>query len=600
MADNRLTTNILLRYDTYARLMSSDIILAPGEAAVAAFPDPEPNKPIRAFGVKVGDGQRYFDELPWIEGLAIDVYEWAKSPQKPIYQATEIQGLAEYIQTHGGGGSGGGSSANNGAYKIIYDQAANKYILQQWNEENNQWENTASDEINLSGILNRLDTIERWANGARINLGNIEVPLIEYVYDEVMNFINAIDYNDTAIDHQFVTEVTQTDGKIHVTRAPLAANDITSGVFNTTQGGTGLSRVEEDEVLIGDMNGNITVKKFVTEIGTERNTFATTGAIKDYIAQETAGLTGAMHFVGETSILIINNSRVDPQIRNYNFQDAQPGDVILANNAQEYVWTGGEWRLLGDEGSYAIKGSIKNIDIADDANIAQSKIENLSENLSNKVDKVEGKQLSTNDYTTEDKEKVDSVQFGAQANTIEHILLNDTEVPPNAEKAVNLQIPILTEEQLAIIDEADPNLIEHVFVNGAEVSPTTINNQPKSINIQFVMTEQERDKLNSVENGAQVNKIESISFNGGDPITPAANSTNVDITIDPATLSLSVVEGARYPEGQNTYVDIEIDEQTKKLELSHVAATGNIDDLIQTQGTYIIFNCGTSQTVMNS
>jgi len=56
MADNRLTTNILLRYDTYARLMSSDIILAPGEAAVAAFPDPEPNKPIRAFGVKIGDG----------------------------------------------------------------------------------------------------------------------------------------------------------------------------------------------------------------------------------------------------------------------------------------------------------------------------------------------------------------------------------------------------------------------------------------------------------------------------------------------------------------------------------------------------------------
>jgi len=66
MADNTLNTRILLRYDTYNNWMNSDVILLPGEAAIAAFPDPDTTKPPRAVGIKMGDGQHYFEELPWI------------------------------------------------------------------------------------------------------------------------------------------------------------------------------------------------------------------------------------------------------------------------------------------------------------------------------------------------------------------------------------------------------------------------------------------------------------------------------------------------------------------------------------------------------
>lgn len=45
-----------------------------------------------------------------------------------------------------------------------------------------------------------------------------------------------------------------------------------------------------------------------------------------------------------------------------------------------------------------------------------------------------------------------------------------------------------------------------------------------------VMTASERTKLAGIESGAQVNVIESISVNGGTPITPDANK-NVDLTI---------------------------------------------------------------------
>ena len=599
MADNTLITRILLRYDTYNNWMNSDVILLPGEAAIAAFPDPDTTKPPRAVGVKMGDGQHYFEELPWIQAIAADVYNWAKEIDKPVYQATEIIGLAEYIAAHSSGGGGGSGGAGSGIYRIIYDAASSKYLLQQYNEDTGEWESTTS-EIDLSSILNRLNTIERWANGAMTGLGAIELPISGIVYDEVVGYMNRLDVNDLAVPHEFVTSVEQSDGRISVTRSIITAEDITSGVFQTSQGGTGLTRVEEDEVLIGSQDGTITTRTFVTYLDpSDRNSFATSGAIIDYITEKTAGLTGAMHFIGESSVIIDGsaNSRVDPQIPGYNFRNAQPGDVILAGNAQEYVWTGSNWRLLGDEGSYAVKGSIVNTDISENAAISQSKIDGLTDSFNEKVDKVEGKQLSSNDYTDDEKTKLSEIEDGAQANIIEHITVNDTEILPDSNKTINLDIPAFTDEQIETINTAQSNVIEHIFVNGIEIPPTTINEQTKSVGITFTpFTQEEKDKLHDIEAGAEVNKIETISFNGGNPISPD-NNKNIDITIDPTALHLNVLEGARYPSG-NTYVDIEKDPTNKKLELSKVAATGNINDLIQTSGTFVIFNCGSSTEVI--
>ena len=49
--------------------------------------------------------------------------------------------------------------------------------------------------------------------------------------------------------------------------------------------------------------------------------------------------------------------------------------------------------------------------------------------LGNKIDKATGKGLSTNDYTDADKEKVDSVQAGAEVNAIHRLRRNGVQVP---------------------------------------------------------------------------------------------------------------------------------------------------------------------------
>ena len=547
MSDNILPVKLQLRYDTYNNWSVSPIILLPGEIGIAVFPSVNSTDPPRAFGVKVGDGRHYYDELPWIQAIASDVYNWAKQINKPTYNASEIEGLAEYILSHtsGGGSGGSGGTIAGGTYRILYNSVASKYTLQYYNSTDEEWVNATGDEINLSNILNSISTIERWANGAKTNLGNIEFPITAIVYDEIVTYLNRLNVEDIATEHQFVTAVEQIDGKIRITRSILNASDITSGTLSTAHGGTGLSSVENNEILVGSVNGDITTRTFVTEIDVnDRSSFATVGAIIDYITQMTAGLTGAMHFIGETSMLInATNNRSDPHISGYNFRNAQPGDVILANNSQEYVWTGSEWRLLGDEGSYAIKGSIVNADISDGAAISQEKIDGLAEVLNTKVDKIEGKGLSTNDYTTEEKNKLRDIQDNAQENIIEHILVNDIEVSPQTisgqPKSVNLLIPVLSEDDINKLESievgAQENIIEHIFVNGTEISPSVINEIPKSIGINFIpFTQEEQDKLKDIEPEAQVNTVEEITINNVS-YTPDANK-NIDITIDFAAL----------------------------------------------------------------
>lgn len=607
MAEHMIETRILLRYDTLTNWLSSTVILKKGEMAVAAATydytiegtNYRPSNTPPAIGLKVGDGVHYFDELPWVQAVASDVYAWAKAATKPTYSATEISGLAEFIANQGGGGGGSGGTTSS-AYRIIYDTINSKYILQTYDETNQEWVNTTS-EINLSDILTRINNIERWANGARSNLGNIELPITEYIYEEVLNYLNQLDYNDQAQPHQFVTAVSENNGKISVTRSTISMSDIT-GVLSTSQGGTGITRVEDDELLVGSLEGNLQVRRFVSHIEeTDRNVFATTGAIIDYVTDQTAGLTGAMHYIGEATVEITNGSNINPRITGYNFSKAEPGDVIIFNSG-EFVWSGAAWRLIGEEGSYAIKGSITNSDIAPEANIDQSKIANLTDDLDRKVDKVEGKGLSTNDYTNEEKSKLNGIEDNAQRNIIEHIYVNGTEAIPTTidgnENSLSLRVSALTPEEEAKIAgieaNAQVNAIEHIFLNEEELQIKTVKTLPKSVNIAInEFTDAEKEKLETIEAYATPNTIEKIFFNETQ-FTPNSEK-EVHVTIDPATLDLSVIEGAQIPNGSQAE-DITI--TNKKLQLARIAATGDVSDLNQMADTYIILNCGSSTEVI--
>lgn len=78
----------------------------------------------------------------------------------------------------------------------------------------------------------------------------------------------------------------------------------------------------------------------------------------------------------------------------------------------------------------------------------------LNAAIGNKVDKVEGKGLSTNDYTTEEKNKLAGIAEGAQVNVIEKISVNGT-AQTITEKGVNITVPTGALADKDKVSEAD-------------------------------------------------------------------------------------------------------------------------------------------------
>jgi hypothetical protein len=100
-----LQTRIALKYDTLANWEASSIILKKGEIAIVEFEnqhimagDHKPANTPPAVSMKVGDGEKTFNQLPYVQAIAGDVYNWAKQAEKPVYIAGEIQGIDEYIE----------------------------------------------------------------------------------------------------------------------------------------------------------------------------------------------------------------------------------------------------------------------------------------------------------------------------------------------------------------------------------------------------------------------------------------------------------------------------------------------------------------------
>ena len=86
------------------------------------------------------------------------------------------------------------------------------------------------------------------------------------------------------------------------------------------------------------------------------------------------------------------------------------------------------WADLSEDQSGSVIKTFKNgkwvkiNDIKED----NPEIDQIKSQLNNKVDKVEGKSLSTNDYTTADKNKLSGIQAQANKTTVENVLTSDS------------------------------------------------------------------------------------------------------------------------------------------------------------------------------
>ena len=387
MAEKILNTRIQLKYDTYANWTDANPVLKAGEMALATIQTN--NAEVQSAPtvlIKVGDGTHNYNDLPWASAKAADVYAWAKTATKPTYAATEITGLEDFIA--------GEIQDTNTTYRLVQGSATNKVKLQkhELTDGTDVWadvgtELTITDAalasrvtqaeadidalealvgetpvatqistavsaaktelIGASGDETTANTIYGAKNYAdslntamdtRVDALEAAVGTGGSVDSKIQTAIQALDKADTAVEGQFVTQVSEADGIISVARKALAASDIpTLAISKITNLQTELDSKQDNLVFNSAYDASTNKAATMADV---------TGAV--------AGLSGAMHFEGVKESVPASG------------EGYESGDVILVGN-KEYVYDGSAWHELGDESIYAVKGSIVNADIAENA-----------------------------------------------------------------------------------------------------------------------------------------------------------------------------------------------------------------------------------------
>lgn len=127
-----------------------------------------------------------------------------------------------------------------------------------------------------------------------------------------------------------------------------------------------------------------------------------------FVAQEIAGLEGAMHFRG---VITRQEGETDAQAIARVITDPEAGDVVcMSDTASEYVYDGTAWREVGDETQFVKKTTtIAGVDLQD--NITKTELLTAL-----------------------------NVADGAQVNVIESVKVNGSALTPDGNKAVNVTV----------------------------------------------------------------------------------------------------------------------------------------------------------------
>lgn len=526
MATTTLNTRLQLKYDTYKNWTDNNPVPLKGELCIVEVPastGASTKEPAILF--KVGDGTKAFNTLDFTAGYAADVYDWAKAQTKPEYQATEIKNLDSYIsgKVQDTNTTYQIVKVNEYSYKL-----QSKELNGEWADVIGgtitipKYDDTAlSDRVDaLKGLVGETAVATQIANAiaalkteligtdsdiatsntikgakkyadslnaamdSRVDALEEAVGTGGSVDSKITAAIGKLDKSDTAVDGQVVSAVSETDGVITVSRRALVETDIPT-LSQSKVNGLATSLAGKQNTLV-----------FNSAYDASTNKAATMADVTEAVGD----LSGAMHFEGVKESIPENS------------EGYSSGDVILVGN-KEYVFDGETWHELGDESIYAVKGSIVNADIAANAAIAQSKIANLTADLGkkantadlgtmagknatdyvakteapgysdiltktsaatayatiaavgNKVDKIEGKGLSTNDYTTAEKNKLGGIAAGAQVNVIESIKVNGQAQAIDS-KGVNITVPTGALASKSKVAEADLETTLASKING--------------------------------------------------------------------------------------------------------------------------------------
>lgn len=527
MAEKTLNTRIMLKKDTLANWMSSSLILKNGEIAIAEIPSGASDSGLTppAIGIKVGDGEKTFAQLGWIQAIAGDVQAWAKAATKPSYNSTEISaelttGDGKTVETRLTALED--TAAASDVYRIVKDENSEKWYLQKkaGNAQDSAFATVST--IDLVDILDaKQDNLEF---DGTYNASTNKVATVSTVTDA----IGALDYTATgAAAGKTLASLTEVDGVIAATFQDIeitlsqvtdagdaAAKDVVTAIDNDSQSAS--------------YNGNST-------------DLPTTAAVTAYVDEKTAGLTGAMHYAGAVDV-------IPPASGTY-----ASGDVVLLNgSSKEYIFDGVNWKEFGDEGSYALK----TVTVSAGNGLTGGGSLEANRTISHAVPAGAG---TTNDVTAATGTFVNAISFDEFGHVVS-VGTGSATTYEFAEGTVDGAIQVTPaggSAQSVPVHGLGSAAYEDVATNGVADNEAGL-----------VTGDQVHDYVDGI--------LDDLD---GDATATAADGNEYSV-LTAVTQTNGVIE------------------KTSEVKLAAIAKTGNVNDLIQTSGDVLVFNCGSSTEVV--
>lgn len=419
MANTTFNTRIQNKIDTFANWQTNNPKLLNGEIAIVVVPAKAgavAQEPAILF--KVGDGVKLFKELGWASGIAADVYDWAKASTKPSYTADEIDGLEGYIA--------GQIQDTDTQYKIEVDtEDARKYYLYS-KDKGGAWGTTPVSTITIPA--DKVYTLVEGTTNGTVKFDGTDV--------KVHGLGSAAYTESTAYDEAGAANTALQNAKAYAD----GKNDAIAEA--KTAGDNAQAAVDALSGKVGTVPDGKTVVQMIADAQTAATYDDTT--IKASIKANTDAITklnGADTVDGSVDKKIkdaINKFATD--VSDNNTVDTFKELIDYAASHQgEYSTLSGEVQknttaiaTLNGTGAGSVSKTV-----SDAVDAAKTELQG---NIDDKVDKVDGKGLSTNDYTTAEKTKLTGIAEGAQVNVIEEIQVNGTKITPSGKK-VNISVP---------------------------------------------------------------------------------------------------------------------------------------------------------------
>lgn len=649
-------TRIQLKYDSYDNWLAADPVLKKGEMAIATIPEGNTTSKLQNLPnvvLKIGDGASKYSFLPFVSGLAADIYGWAKAANKPSYAASEITGLQEAIEKYS-------DYDTNTQYKIVQakdDENAvipGKYQLQS-KELDGDWQNVTDSLIDVTDAFGRIATLETEIEGLTGGAGSIASQIDAAIKKLNATISNRTDENAVNADGLDVTIVqengtlksvtatikegtydaagaaaavlgkdtdaagastvfgankaaaaAQTKAEEAAAAAAQEATDRDNAIkkLNYTGYEAGVADNSETISFVGEIseaNGIVSATKrdlkFKTAYNSESNKIATEADVDAVVEKFSKSLT----YKGMLEALPTDVS------------DYKTGDVVIVGTL-EYIFDGTKFDQFGDEGvADAVK---KSLSAAAQTGTADETITTIVQNngmvtaTRSKIS-ISGDQVKLDKEGGEEGEKetlterLASIKSGASAD------VTALEEKVNANKAAIDTLNGTVETAGSVdkkINDKVVNLVSTVSQDAAEgngqLALTVVqeNGTLKSVSGSIKAGTYDAAGAAAAVLGDDADTADDKTVYGAFAAAAAAQKSADDAA---SAITKLTSEGAVATETQTdgkfgvlTQVKQTNGAISKGAEvmLHKVAASGKIDDLDQT--AYVIFDCGSANTVM--